>query len=161
MGKLRLVVPIALLLIIPLIKAVDGSETVVDQNFRIEPGEYKSWEFESDGHLVLYIKAVSAHWTFSIYLLNEEDYQDLKNDQEFDHSAQASTVYNADLTWDIPEGTYYVVTINEFDDVGVNLELTIETEERSEDVCCGSVLIGSVIIIGALCALIMLLKKRP
>jgi hypothetical protein len=157
---MKLIIPIVVLLIIPFIEMVDANETVVEQNFRIEPGEYKSWEFESDGFLTLYINGVSNLWTFSIYLLDEGDYQDLKNDREFDHSAQASTVYNADLTWEIPEGTFYVVVVNEFDNVSVNLELTIEKEERYEDVCCGSILIGSAIVLGTLCALVILLKKR-
>jgi len=160
MGRSWAILPIALLLIFPLIGAVEGSETVVDQKFRINPGEYKSWEFESDGHLTLYISAVTDYWTFSMYLLEEEDFQDLKNNRNFDHSEQASTVYDADLVWEIPDGTYHVVVINEFDNVSVNLELSIETESTKQ-VCCGSILIGSVIIIGALCALIILIRKRP
>jgi len=151
---------ILILLIIPLMGVVDGKETIVDQSFRIDGGQFESWEFDSEGSVILYISVRSQLWTFSMYLLDEDNFADLKNDKNFEYTYQASMIYNANLTWEVPEGKFFLVIVNEFDDLGVNLQIKIDTGGEADEACCGSVLVGSILVVGSLSAIIIFIRKR-
>ena len=138
----------------------EGKDTITEQNTRIDAGQHKSWEFLSDGSLTLHVYLKTQYWTFSAYLLDEENYLNLIGDSEFEYITQASTIYEAELKWDVPEGKHYFVIVNNFDDLAINLNITIRTQEGPDGVCCGSIVIGSLISLGVLFAFFIVVKRK-
>jgi hypothetical protein len=149
-----------LLLLLPILGSVQAKETIVEQSFRIEPGVYKSWEFESEGSLEVLIACSSERFTFSLYLLDEDEFYNFKTDKDFEFVHQASTIFDADLVWEVPEGIHYVVAVNDFDDVAVHLEIEIETDDEIEDGCCQGAMIGTAGIAAVLGAIIMVVRRK-
>jgi hypothetical protein len=159
MRNIILIGSVFLLLMVPALASVNAKETVVDQSFRIEPDEYKLWEFESGGSLRLYIDCVSERFTFSLYLISDSEFDDFKEGRNFDFVYQASTIFEADLVWDIPEGKHYLIAVNDFSDVAVHLELEIQTDDILDDACCGGVMVGMIGVVIAVCISIIVVKR--
>ena len=151
---------ITLILLVPLAAVSAFRETRVEQTFRLEPGEHVKWDVSSEGDKTLYLTCKSHFFSFSLYLIRQEEYQDLVDGRDFESEEEATGIYSANLTWEVPKGEYYLVAVNDLGEIGINLDIKIEVEEGGGPICCGSFLIGSILVIGAFTIVLALVRKR-